>query len=294
MNSTYAQKQAPAQKKDAPIAQTTSINDASANSMTLQCHAKMMNSSTMPIQRKLYYVGFDDYQDAYGPEIAETNTYKALKKLEALKPAGWMSPLAFTDDYRECAVSRDPTTKRISRIKIPHPNPDIKMDSGNAKYLLSAGLDPKKIKRMHAIHELEHLRLFYENSQESLINLESFHGEPSMNPNIISMFVFLKDEICNYLFDAIPKELPENLKAYIKERLLYIRKPKDLNASASSPENATAKELTTVLIELKKFCEFYHNDSLSLFKFRVNEVCARWINIKTESPSASEGVEGVG
>ena len=226
----------------------------------VQCASKLANSFGRPIQRTTTFTDINGYENAYGPEIEQTGTYDALKYMEDHGPekiAYGTPPLRFTDDYRMCGVTRSPDdTHHVICIKIPDPQAPVDMKCENVKNL-SSKLTSMEIKRMFAVHELEHLRLFYKNSGENLNNMSEDAGEPSMNPTITNCFVLLKKNICDSLGNAVPKNLNIELKNYIKERLGYIMRPKKLEESDDFPENKTARELTTVLIELMKFCECY-------------------------------------
>ncbi|MCQ2098946.1 MAG: hypothetical protein MJZ10_01395 [Fibrobacter sp.] len=270
---TYTSKSVSAPK----IASSTSasISDKSSQAGSLQRKADLVNASVPPIQRMVEQTTLDQYIAAYGPEISKTGTLHALQTLitNNIYPS---SPLRFTDEYGGCGVVRDSKPPyKVIFLKIPKPDAPVDMTCPNVQNL-SAKLDADSIKRMFAIHELEHLRLFYQNSQGNLQSLDYDYGEPSMNPNIKSMFVPLKRILCNHLHEAIPKGLNEKLKAYIEERLMYIQKPKSLEQSDESSENRTARELTTVLIELRTFCESLHDDRLALFESRVREAYERW------------------
>lgn len=226
----------------------------------VQCASKLANSFGQPIQRTIKHVDINDYVNAYGSEIHQTGTLTALLCMvrDYQFYAANTKPLRFTDDYSKCGVMRMLVAPySVLCIKIPDPQAPVDYNCENVKNL-SSKLSPKQIKSMFAIHELEHLRLFYKNSGGNLNNMNVNAGEPSVNPTIMTYFVLLKKNICERLREKIPQTLNKKLKDYIGERLGYIMRPKSLEERDDSTENKTARELTTVLIELKKFCENYH------------------------------------
>lgn len=284
MKTTYAQKNDIVQKASANTAK--SVADSSSQSATLQRHATLanmvvqrdpesVNSSAQQSQTfgTIRFVALDEFYEAYKSEIDQTNTLSALVALNEFKKGD--HAFGFTTDFGKCKVSRNPADKVINFIIVPDPKRDVDKRCEDVVNL-STRLDDDRIRRIFAIHELEHLRLFYKNSGMNLKRVDDKAGEPSMNPVIMSWFVPLKKDICNRLRDAIPKKLDKSLKKYIENRLDYIMKPKDSKLAIDSPENSTARELTTVLMELLKLCEFCNDRSLDLFKSRVRECYCSW------------------
>lgn len=262
---------------------TASVVDNSTRNSNLQRKADLANSS-LPIQRRAKEADLLDYMEAYGPEIDKTNSMVALLRLVINDPLSvgrspfTFSPLRFTDNYNECKVGLpfgNIYPKMVQNIVVPDPKAKIDMSCPNVKNL-SAKLRPSRIRRMFAIHELEHLRLFYQNTNKTLIFTNGDCGEPSSEPITKSMFVPLKKEICDCLQNAVPKDLDEKLKNYIAERLMYIKRPFSLEQGDNHPLNTTARELTTVMLELITFCEFLHDERLAQFEAIARDVYQRW------------------
>lgn len=205
---------------------------------------------------------YDNYKDLYAGEIQRTGTSAALARLE-----NFAGKLKFTDDLKECKVKPlDKTTvgnaigERTTDIEryvdfVCVPGLNFKMpgsgDSNGVYHNLKQKVKLKDLRRVYAIHELEHLRVINKNISEGKAAVGAL-GEPQYKSGKISNLVEKKK-----MKDEIEKTIPqksssknEGVKAkYIQERLKYavfLYIGADPNSSMECP---------SVLIELIKLCE---------------------------------------
>ncbi len=251
---------------------------------------KQKCGNNISVQRRVVDAELNDYENAYGAEIARTGTKAALNRMRdnflfGARKNAWY-PFKFTDDFGECKVC-----SRLTGINANGQNinevlfiiiPDPRMEPYNVNNMrfpvvknLSHRLSAKDARRVFAIHELEHLRVMWKNTGGILRANNTNFGEPYPQGSLKGFIIPIKKELVDKLRDKIPKNLDKKLKAYIEERLSYMLNPNKV-LTPWVYVNDTACEVTSVLVELIKFCECVHNRSLKEFKDELNWYYERW------------------
>ena len=243
--------------------------------------------NNISLQRTVVDAELNDYENAYGAEIARTGTWAALNRMRENFLFGarkniWY-PFKFTDDFIECGVRTRPTgintngqyINEVLFIVIPDPRKDPynvnNMKYPNVKNLFHR-LNAEDVRRVFAIHELEHLRVMWKNTGGILKADNTDFGEPFPQGNLKDFSIPLKRELVDKLRNKIPKNLDKKLKAYIEMRLSYMFNPD----KSWTYESETAREVTSVLLELIKFCECVHGSGLKEFKNELNLYYEKW------------------
>lgn len=214
-------------------------------------------------QLQMQNTDYKNYKKLYAAEIKKTKTSGALKLLG--KYAG---KLKFTDDLKECKVKpfdeatvRNAIGGKITDIKryvdyvcVPGLNfemPGPECQNG-AYHNLQQKVKLNDIRRIYAIHELEHLRIINKNISEGKAAVGAL-GEPQHQLGTKSNYEEKKE-----MGDEIEKIIPqksssknEGVKAkYIRERLKYAVCP-----SLDSNGLNSFMEFPSVLRELIKLCK---------------------------------------
>lgn len=233
------------------VAQRKSECSRSADIPTLQKRNEGCTCENVA-QMKTVDALIEDYYGLYGNEIDQTDTFGSLMCLEL---AG--GKLKFTDTLDECEVhpykpneyagaleqkDRD-INKYVEFVCIPGLN--FKMgnicedkDGTYRNFGEKAKNDGVDIRRIYALHELEHLRIINKNITEG--KASKFHlGEPQLDLPLYRNDV--RKEKIREIENAIPPNGKEGVKAsYIRKRLEYAK---------------SFSEYPTVLLELIKLCE---------------------------------------
>ena len=265
MNTTYAQKSSIVQK--VADSKAASILDSSAQGESLQRKADMVNGTVQcknercgcgnVAQMQMVNTDYNNYNRLYADEIQRTKTSDALTSLGNV-----VGKLRFTDDLYECKVS--PFDDNTVGNAIAHnsnkiedyvnfvciPGEKFKMPGAQCAkgvyHKLQKKVNSKDIRRIYAIHELEHLRIINKNITDGTAAVGML-GEPGrildynakkQMKSEIEREIPLKDNLTN-----------EGVKAkYIRERLDYAVFPclKGVDSSRECP---------SVLLELIKLCE---------------------------------------
>ena len=231
------------------------------------------------IQRATRSVTFADYDRAYRKEMQKTGTRDILRNLGA-NPDGNFQRLQFVDDYSHCGViAEDPLHAfPVKRVKVPEPNlkeneyiaPDFLSALTNETPVSRKLMSRKKMNKMLAIHEFEHLRVMNENKVRNLRNTQETIGEPFNAEIVIGPNQRVKCALCNALKECIPDSIDEKLKEYIRKRIDYIKVPMpDKSTNEKAAANDTAREFPSVLVELMYLCDNYPK-KMSVFKAQLN------------------------